>query len=153
MSDNRKYPTRMHEALGVEPFDEFSIPARGNKRVFCLNYGGRLLEKDEDGHWRNRGSIIEDGIIYGIIRKPALTEEQIDILMALWTLGYRHVAKDSDGFIHAYFGCHRKDKWAWLSATCFRVHRPAISNLVSWDDQEPLDIVQTLRDNGVEVAN
>ena len=91
----------------------------------------------------------------GIIHlPPPLTDEQREQLKALYTLGYRWLAKDENGATYAY----DKQKLAkgltvWLSQErgCSRIHdgmaEDVIIPLVSWSDPEPYDITKAL---GVE---
>lgn len=88
----------------------------------------------------------------GIIRlPPPLTDEQREQLRALYTLGYRWLAKDENGATYAY----DKQKLAkgltiWLSQKrgCSRIHdgmaEDVIIPLVSWSDTEPYDIAKAL---------
>lgn len=88
----------------------------------------------------------------GIIHlPPPLTDEQREQLKALYTLGYRWLAKDENGATYAY----DKQKLAkgltvWLSQErgCSRIHdgmaEDVIIPLVSWSDPEPFDIGKAL---------
>lgn len=91
-----------------------------------------------------------------------LTDEQLEILEALNLLGLKFIAKDSNGAVYAFAKCPEKWFQAWgvndeyydkyydeyfdlkskyLRAGVF----DAISPLVSWDDKEPLNIEEVLK--------
>ena len=74
MSD-KKYPTRMHEVLGVEVGERFTIVGSPCTVDMCISKDGRLKSADNPGIaccvWE-----LELAINKGIIRRPRLTEEQ-----------------------------------------------------------------------------
>lgn len=152
MEQNRKkYPTRVHEVLGVETREPFTI--NGKCGVFYLNNDGSLcsVEGVLDNIW------LPEAINKGIVTKLKPTEKQIEQLKALLTLGYRYLTKDRNCLCAtAYNAKPTKRAEAWdvnkrtYSCTYTR-ETLAINDLVSWSDDEPLDIVQTLRDNGAEM--
>ena len=88
----------------------------------------------------------------GIIHlPPPLTDEQRTVLMALYTLGYRRLAKDENGATYAYDKQKLvKGLTVWLNQErgCSRIHdgmaEDAIIPLVSWSDPEPYDIGKAL---------
>ncbi len=84
-----------------------------------------------------------------------LTDKQVEIFKALNLLGFRYIAKDSDGATYAftvrpgkgleawggnggYFDLNLKSKY--IRAGVF----DAISSLVEWSDKEPLNIEEAL---------
>jgi hypothetical protein len=84
-----------------------------------------------------------------------LTDKQVEIFKALNLLGFRYIAKDSDGATYAftvrpgkgleawggnggYFDLNLKSKY--IRAGVF----DAISSLVNWSDEEPLNIEEAL---------
>lgn len=90
--------------------------------------------------------------------KITLTAEQHEILEALNLLGLKFIAKDNNGSVYAFAKCPEKWFKAWgvngeyydeyfdlkskyLRAGVF----DAISPLVSWDDKEPLNIKEVLK--------
>lgn len=85
-----------------------------------------------------------------------LTDEQREIFKALDLLGLKFIAKDSNGTVYAF--AERPEKWfrAWgvdgeyfdLESKYLRAGvSDAISPLVSWDDKEPLNIEEVLKNN------
>jgi hypothetical protein len=157
MSTDKRFPMRMHEQLGVEPGEEFGLDGYLSRYYVDIDGYVRSYESKEI-MW---GEQICDMINYPdrIIRRPRVTEEQLRELEALHTLGYRWIAKDESGLVCAFVSkpvrkCQDwaqpvsddgRNKYIWL------LFRLGINSLVSWSDPEPLDIVQTLKANGVEV--
>ena len=102
-------------------------------------------------------------VLYNIILKapaniihlpPPLTCEKREQLKALYTLGYKWLAKDFDYQVYAHAGSKpTKSDEEWRNdCDCFmRIHNglpeSAIKSLVSWSDNEPYDIAKAL---GVE---
>lgn len=149
-NQNRNYPTRMHEVLGVEAFERFQI--KGLAGHFFLTAAGQICPNEAGID----NDYIIDAINHGIIRKPRLSEEQVKQLQALVTLGFRWLIKNNDCSAYAYtYMPERMDEW-WngLNAEVqLFIDMPTgvLYNLVSWSDPEPLDIVATLKTAGVEV--
>ena len=88
--------------------------------------------------------------------ETVLTDEQREIFKALDLLGLKFIAKDSNGAVYAF--AERPEKWfrAWgvdgeyfdLESKYLRAGvSDAISPLVSWDDKEPLNIEEVLKNN------
>ena len=153
---------RMHEILGVEPGEVFEFEARGERVKFRIDAAGNLFRETMD-HRRipSPREVVE--IINNtdrIIRKPRLTEKQKTELKHLAGLGLKYLTTDWSGWLHARDVKPTKTSccWADLSgyafAQRFLTHKSrsgALADLVSYDDSEPLDIIQTLKDNNVEV--
>ena len=160
MSEKR-YPTRMHEVLGVAENEEFYSE---DKMLLRVNHLGRI-ERKMDTHpcgWDLMCNTrrVEDCINNGIIRKRKLDGCQIHLLMLLsLDLGLRWLTIDSAGVIVAWEEKPVRIAHSWVrnvedinryvvsSNKC-----PDLATIVSWSDPEPLDIVQTLRDAGVVVS-
>ena len=156
MSDKR-YPTRMHEVLGVEPYERFSISS-------TTPWHGRWLFVDECGDLREEGvkPPFDRAAVFlvnhpeCIIRKPRLTGEQVRVLEALYEVfDFKWLAKQKDGQVMAYANRPNKsDDWygCWFSGEGdneedygWKVKASSpVCGLISWSDPEPLDIVQTL---------
>ena len=146
---------RMHEILGVEPMQANTYRDGDKELHFYV---------DSDGRPRCLGdtplTAYEICLLINhperIIRKPRLTGEQVAELKALATLGLRYTTKSRIGQIISHGNKPRKMETHWASERSINepgfIHvNEVLGNLVSWSDPEPLDIVQTLKDAGVEV--
>lgn len=155
--NNKKYPTRMHEVLGVETNERFRIAGYSRSEEFYL-LGNGTLTTDR--------VVCYQGVLVEIINhperivrtppKPRLSEEQVKQLRALVTLGYRWLIKDSTDAVFAYAKMPAKQSEWWncggANVRIFIDLPPGIlTSLVYWSDPDPLDIVATLKANGVEV--
>ena len=115
------------------------------------------LEVDIAGEGYFECVIQKDGSIEFFIAPASvslLSDEQREQLKALYTLGYKWLAKDFDYQVYAHAGSKpSKSDEEWRNdCDCFiRIHdglpESAIKSLVSWSDPEPYDIVKAL---GVE---
>mgnify|MGYP000998881969 CR=1 FL=1 len=152
--NNKQYPTRMHEVLGVEPFEKFQVVGGYEGRNYSLDKDGWM--RWGDSNWESDVEDVYNAINNGIIRLPRLTDEQEEQLRALVTLGYRWLIKDSTDAVFAYAKMPAKQSEWWncggANVRIFIDLPPGIlTSLVSWSDPAPLDIVQVLRQNGEEV--
>jgi len=149
MSDTKRYPTRMHEVLGVEPGERFTYSEYGDKE-FWLSKSGLMHRICDDGTSipTTQGTLV----LFinhpeGIIRKPRLSEYAIDILKALKTLGYEWVRMDNQFCMWAYNSHPYRENWdkkTLISGTCYGEVLPILKH------KEPLDIVATLKAAGGE---
>lgn len=149
----RNYPTRVHELLGVEPMEIFKI--RGHGDDYHLSESGVLYASFHMGPMPQQHivSLINDPS--AIIRKLPLTQQQADMLKALYTLGYPWLVKSVYGAVYA--AAKKPHKWerSWRSednvSICINSAESngCLTTLVSWDDDEPFDIAETLIVNGV----
>ena len=150
MSDKR-YPTRMHEVLGVEIGERFEIPNyAGAAHVDIRGYICGVEHNDVVS-----GSRVCEAINHGITRRPRLTEEQILALNAAvkW-FGFKWLVKDKCESVCFWQNKpeKRENHWSAYGGGMYAdIMTVKVDNLVSWSDPEPLDIVQTLRGAGVEV--
>lgn len=78
-----------------------------------------------------------------------LTDKQVEIFKALNLLGFRYIAKDSDGAVYAFTERPGKGLEAWggngeyFSVKVLRSEvSAAVSPLVEWNDTEPLCIAE-----------
>ena len=150
----------LSEMFGVERDVDFEV----------IGYFGRfILREQSDGTERLWWRRLKDtnvyvnadlDVVYDIILKapsgiihlpPPLTDEQRVVLMALYTLGYRRLAKDENGATYAYDKQKLvKGLTVWLNPEkgCSRIHEgmaeEVIIPLVSWSDPEPYDIGKAL---------
>lgn len=150
MSGTKRYPTRMHEVLGVEAFEQFQI--KGVSGHFFLTAAGQICS-NEAGMDNN---YLVDAINHGIIRKPRLSEEQVKKLHAALLLGFKWLTVNSIDELWLFGTKPRKFNFGWGRSegevACLTLgNHLGLSSLVSWSDPEPLDIVQTLKAAGVEV--
>ena len=81
-----------------------------------------------------------------------LTDKQVEILKALDLLGFRYIAQDSNTTMLAYAERPLKGPIVWNSgerSLCFNDFKDEVigivSPLVSWSDEEPLNIVEVLQ--------
>lgn len=92
-----------------------------------------------------------------ISKKPRLTEDQKARLTILTMYGTRWLIKDKDGKAWAVTNKPKKGSSFWVvsgrpSDNCLRIgERTEIYSLVSWEDQQPLNVVKTLQNEGEEV--
>ena len=159
MSDKR-YPTRMHEVLGVEPEERFTHGDYGDRK-FWLSESGLLYGAYDDGKGFVGGPTTQGTLVRfinnpeRITRRPRLTEEQVKRLRALIVLEAMYLAKNKDGSVEAFTNKPTKNALYWNTNDSYvfylSIVGTCLSDLVSWSDPAPLDIVQTLRDAGVEV--
>ena len=110
------------------------------------------LETPAD-HAKDRDAL--DAAIEALTGKPRLTEEHLYALTAIKTLlGMNWLAKDEDSTVTLFRNRPEKSNTTWeakgrvMWADTITVD---LSNLVSWSDPAPLDIVATLKVAGVEV--
>ena len=157
MSDKR-YPTRLHEVLGVEPEEWFTYSEYGDRR-FWLSESGLLYGAYDDG--KVMSAVTQGTLVLfinnpeRIVRRPRLTEEQILALNAAvkW-FGLKWLVKDKCESVCFWQNKpeKRENHWSAYGGGMYAdIMTVKVDNLVSWSDPEPLDIVQVLRENGVEV--
>ena len=156
MSEKR-YPTRMHEVLGVEPEERFTHSEYGDRK-FWLNGSGLMYCVNDDG---TSIPATQGALVFfinnpeRITRRPRLTEEQVKRLRALIVLEAMYLAKNKDGSVGAFTSKPQRNALYWNTNDSYvfyiNIVGTCLSELVSWEDPEPLDIVQVLRQNGEEV--
>jgi hypothetical protein len=147
------------ETTGLKPMERF--------RISYTNYDGVLADEffidDEGILWSDfqgvkterRSSYLSAILIdtKRIIRKPRLTDEQKELLKALVVFEGYWLCKEEAGGVFAYREKPTKQGKGWRGGGDFLVVTPRknlrpLLSLVSWDDESPLDIEQTLRDAG-----
>ena len=85
-----------------------------------------------------------------VIKILEATEEQKEILKALYVMGFRWVAKDANGQIYVYENKPAKKSLTWdiafgnLANTNVIKTLAELSNLVKWEDDEPLEIAREM---------
>ena len=151
----------LSEMFGVERDTDFGVEGLYGKFRVRVNNGYEfLVVSDGKGAYDtvvNGVTVcrIIDAAPSGIIHlPPPLTDEQREQLKALYTLGYKWLAKDFDYQVYAHAGSKpTKSDEEWRNdCDCFmRIHdglpESTIKSLVSWSDPEPYDIGKAL---GVE---
>lgn len=159
----RNYPTRMHELFQVMPGEINQVEYRGNVFDYWMEQEAGLFRLMARHTGKFRPFVADISFIANIvnhpekiIRKQQLTEEQLYAMEAVYcVLGMKWLAMDICG--EAFFHVNRPTKQyrEWTSdLKTFgerRLVKARLAHLVSWKDEEPLDIAQVLRDNGVEV--
>ena len=153
-NDKRNYPTRMHEVLGVEPEEWFTHSEYGDRK-FWLSESGLMYRVNDDG---TSIPTTQGALVFfinhpeRITRRPRLTEEQVKRLRALIALEAMYLAKNKDGSVEAFTNKPTKNALYWNTNDSYvfylSIVGTCLSDLVSWSDPEPLDIVQTLREAG-----
>jgi len=149
------------EGLGKEINEEFEVTYCPYK--FRITYNG-LQEKYMKGWIHDNGAdlkkILENPIV--IIKKPKLnkiTDRQMSILNALYILGFKWIAKDKENGIFAYSLKPVKYSIRWYfdskedddceNKCCIgdfnSFPMKELFNLVSWEDEEPLEIKKALK--------
>ena len=147
---------RMHEILGVEPGEVFEFEARGERVKYRIDAAGNLFRETMD-HRRipSPREVVE--IINNaecIIRKPRLTEKQIELLKALLLFSFHYLAADMNNSLFAYGDLPERSQFYWYYSFNILIVGEAKKELLPlapWDATKPLDIIQTLKDNNVEV--
>ena len=154
----------LSEMFGVERDTDFGV--KGYESTFKLTLNGDgaeylLVKWSGEIEWRLAQ---QETLCNVILRSPAniihlpppLTDEQMEQLKAIWTLGGRWLAKDASGIVFCYQARPEKEDIEWtvrdlndefMEITYFV---PTVVCLVSWSDPEPLDIMATLKAAGVE---
>lgn len=145
-NQNRNYPTRMHEVLGVETNKVYTWRSLGEFSFFVNQMGeAHNLNGDMLNAVQITALVLNPECI---IRKPRLSEYAIDILKALKTLGYEWVRMDNQFCMWAYNSHPYRENWdkkTLIFGTCYDEVLPILKH------KEPLDIVATLKAAGVEV--
>ena len=149
----------LSEMFGVERDTEFGVEGYSvtfKIATFLEEYEYLMYRWSAKLDWREAEGTLVCRVIAaapaGIIHlPPPLTDEQRVVLMALYTLGYRRLAKDENGATYAYDKQKLvKGLTVWLNPEkgCSRIHEgmaeEVIIPLVSWSDPEPYDIGKAL---------
>ena len=157
MSDKR-YPTRMHEICRMEPMIPFEFVCNNIKYTLVIEHEGHVWRLNHaKGKRMLAASVVCELVNHPerIIRRPRLTEEQVKRLRALIALEAMYLAKNKDGSVGAFTSKPQRNALYWNTNDSYvfyiNIVGTCLSELVSWEDPEPLDIVQVLRQNGVEV--
>lgn len=80
-------------------------------------------------------------------KEPKLTNEEIEILEALKTLGYEWLARDGDGVIFAYEKKPERNIAYWSGGLYWYPTKDEnIFNFIKWEDEEPTYIDDLLKE-------
>ena len=147
----------LSEMIQVKMDTEFGVEMFDGKFKFMQRSGHeRLYHKSGSGDW---GAVTAAWMLYGVIESassgiihlpPPLTDEQREQLRAIWTLGYRSLAKDKYGSVYAYeTKPYKKVRDTWLYDDgdlylCCTKSTKCLAPLASWSDHEPYDIGKAL---------
>jgi hypothetical protein len=151
MSEKR-HPTRVHEVLGVATEERFTFSEYGDRK-FWLSGSGLLYRVNDDG---TSIPATQGALVFfinnpeQIIRHTRLTDEQVRHLKGLYLLGFRWIERDEHDALVAWENYDDKadvfqNDFLPLSYRSYQVL------IVVPTRNAPLNIVQTLRDAGVEV--
>jgi len=151
----KKYPTRMHEILGVEPNERCKVQNWHEKNEAYVDEKGDVILV-LSGEFPQQLDAHHVCLLVNhperIIRKARLTEAQIKYLKAALTLEFEWLAKDADGSTYFYERKETKFPKNWgCRAQSIKVFVEEVRELVSWGDPDALDIAATLKAAGVEV--
>ena len=151
---------RIHEILGIEPGETavFQGSEPMEKRNIRINEVGKVeFQALYTGEWY---VINVSTLCYiidhpeSIIRKPRLTEKQIELLKALLLFSFHYLAADMNNSLFAYGDLPERSQFCWYCSFNVLIVGEAKKELLPlapWDATKPLDIIQTLKDNNVEV--
>ena len=147
----------LSEMFGVERDTEFGVEGYSvtfKIATFLGEYEYLMYRWSAVLDWREAEGTLLCRVIAlapaGIIHlPPPLTDEQREQLRALYTLGYRWLAKDHN--VYAYGNIKPiKERVGWGTSNCefARIHEwmpeGVVASLVSWSDHEPYDIAKAL---------
>jgi hypothetical protein len=146
----------LSEMFGVERDVDFCVEMfEGKFRIMSSSGRECLYFKSEGGDW---GAVTAAWMLYSVIESapsgiihlpPPLTDEQRTVLMALYTLGARWIAKDENETMWAYkekpLRCYNIWRAKPSTSGDMKIFNDApVSLLVSWSDPEPFDIGKAL---------
>ena len=143
----------LSEMFGVERDTEFGVEGYHvtfKIAKFLEEYEYLMYRWSDKLDWREAEGTLLCSVIAGapaniIHLPPPLTDEQREQLRAIWTLGGRWLAKDSDMAVNACVDKPVKHELQWTGNEYFAVCATLIvSSLISWSDPEPYDIGKAL---------
>ena len=140
--------------VGLYPGCEFRIA--GSDTIYYIDKGYGIFTKNSD--------VISNEKLVTVLSNPtlitkccAIPQKEKEILKALYTLGWRYVARDMDLTLCAYNLPPYRNKISWecdgdwisfIDLPCFREDD---FQFIRWDDEKPFDIKVFLEGAGYEV--
>lgn len=157
MDSSVTYPTKMHELFKLQPNERAKVIHNGRVCEIWLDSYGSLFVLQPGENQMQTVRAIESFVL-----KPRLTEGHIRLLVAAHELhGAEWLAKDkeqpmiSSTCIYTRKPTRIKMREYWSSGSASSAIRlqntSPLCDLVSWEDEEPLNIIQVLKDSGIEV--
>ena len=147
MTDNIK---KVFDIIGIQPNEPFFFKYGIDKNSYYISENLKIKScKDES---ISEKYTIRDLLInpYSIETKNSI-KAKIETIFKFWVeiYGFDYLAKDKNGEIYAFTEKPRKDKWEWFPLDVAeeidddfipQYLIDHISKLVSWEDDEPLDM-------------
>ena len=141
--------------VGLYPGHEFRIAGSDTTYYIDKNFG--IFTKNDD--------VISNEKLVTVLLNPDLiikcceiSEKEKEPLSALYTLGFRYIARDRDAGLYAYDSLPNKRAGAWMtgknciSITTIPHFNPQIDfQYIKWEDEKPFDIKAFLEGEGYEV--
>lgn len=149
----------LSEMFGVKRDKPFMVI--GLLSVYKIGTDAQGIERIERvNEYTSKSEVVCGPLVWRVIRAapagiihlpPPLTDEQREQLRALWTLGYRWLARDRDNNVYAYGNIKpikECDGWGTSNGEFARIHEwmpeGVVASFVSWPDPEPYDIGKAL---------
>ena len=141
--------------VGLYPGHEFNIA--GSDTVYYIDKDYGILTKNDDiARNEKLVTILSNPDL--IIKCCEISEKEQKSLSALYTLGFRYIARDRDASLCAYDSLPTKRAGAWLpgknciSITTIPHFNPKIDfQFIKWEDEKPFDIKVFLEGAGYEI--
>lgn len=149
MEDNVK---KVFEMIGIQPLEHFFFKHETDTDAYYIDE--KLFIRSSKTH-----NISEKYTIRDLLAYPYLIEAKNSIKAKIETIfkflveiyGFDYLAKDQNGAIYVFTEKPRKDKCEWIPLGTFATKEidddfipqyliDHISKLVSWEDDEPLDM-------------
>ena len=151
--------TRENEPFRVKGYEyEYKIIADPARNQILLTSGGRPAVTPGGTIWTLASPTIALRIIAGapdnIIRLPNLTQKERNQLAGFYMLGFKWLARDADGIVCAFVDKPWKGARVWITdpLRCLMLNFTGaedmitVCRLVSWKDEEPLNIALAIEE-------
>ena len=150
--------SKLLEALalvGLYPGDMFKLVGEDNVYYIYKNYG--IFGRNDD--------VICNEKLWGVLSNPSsilklpiISKKEKEILKALYTLGFRYIARDADLTLCAYKMLPYRDTVNWSSDEVWlnfvdlpHFNEKSDFQYIRWEDKKPFDIKAFLEDEGYEI--